>query len=159
MCHSVNTGCSLGTLWFLVSSCFIHIILVIPPTQLPSINSVYSYPVSTLFLCHLQVVYALKYQPFETSCHPLLVPSNCVDRIIRIICLESHGLLSLWSVKRETAGFVWSVAAIVNTAIIRHQYESVTLWLAVYRQSIRLGAKPLEAHDRSFSFATEPLWA
>jgi hypothetical protein len=30
--------------------------------------------------------------------------------------------------------------------------ESVTLRLAVYRQSVRLGAKPLVAHDRGFFF-------
>jgi hypothetical protein len=33
----------------------------------------------------------------------------------------------------------------------------VTLWLAVYLQSVHLGAKPLEAHDQRFLFATEPL--
>jgi hypothetical protein len=31
-----------------------------------------------------------------------------------------------------------------------------TLWLAVYCQSVRLGAKPLEVHDQRF-FSTEPL--
>jgi hypothetical protein len=33
----------------------------------------------------------------------------------------------------------------------------VTLRLAVYRQSLRLGAKLLEAQDQRFFFATEPL--
>jgi hypothetical protein len=35
-------------------------------------------------------------------------------------------------------------------ADIKHQ-ERVTLRLAVYRQSVRLGAKPLEVHDHTFS--------
>jgi hypothetical protein len=33
----------------------------------------------------------------------------------------------------------------------------VTLRLAVYRQSVRLGSKLLAAHDQRFIFATEPL--
>jgi hypothetical protein len=33
----------------------------------------------------------------------------------------------------------------------------VTLRLAVYRQSVLLGVKPLENHDQRFIFATEPL--
>jgi hypothetical protein len=33
----------------------------------------------------------------------------------------------------------------------------VTLWLVVYRQSVCLGAKPLEAHDQIFLI--EPLWS
>jgi hypothetical protein len=33
----------------------------------------------------------------------------------------------------------------------------VTLRLAVYRQSLRLGTKPLEAHDQYFLFSTEHL--
>jgi hypothetical protein len=32
-----------------------------------------------------------------------------------------------------------------------------TLQLAVYRQSVRLGIKPLEIHDQIFFFSTEPL--
>jgi hypothetical protein len=32
----------------------------------------------------------------------------------------------------------------------------VTLWLAVYHQSFRLGTKPLEAHDQSFLFQRNP---
>jgi hypothetical protein len=35
----------------------------------------------------------------------------------------------------------------------------VTLRLTVYRQSVRLGAKPLESHDQQFFFSTEPLWS
>jgi hypothetical protein len=34
---------------------------------------------------------------------------------------------------------------------------TVTLRLAVYRQSVRLGAKPLEPHDQRFFFSPEPL--
>jgi hypothetical protein len=34
----------------------------------------------------------------------------------------------------------------------------VTLRLAVHRQSVRLGTKPLETHDQRFLFWTEPLW-
>jgi hypothetical protein len=30
---------------------------------------------------------------------------------------------------------------------------------AVYRKSVRLGAKPNEAHDHRFVFASEPLWS
>jgi hypothetical protein len=33
----------------------------------------------------------------------------------------------------------------------------ITLRLAVYRQSVRLGAKPLEDHDQNFF--TETLWS
>jgi hypothetical protein len=33
----------------------------------------------------------------------------------------------------------------------------VTLRLAVYRKSVRLGAKPIEDHDQSFFGVTEPL--
>jgi hypothetical protein len=33
----------------------------------------------------------------------------------------------------------------------------VTLWLAVYRESARFGAKPFEVHDQSFFFITELL--
>jgi hypothetical protein len=33
----------------------------------------------------------------------------------------------------------------------------VTLQLAVYRQSVCLGIKPLETHDQRFFFPTEPL--
>jgi hypothetical protein len=38
----------------------------------------------------------------------------------------------------------------------RNSKVKITLRLAVYRQSVRLGAKPHEAEEQSF-FSTEPL--
>jgi hypothetical protein len=35
--------------------------------------------------------------------------------------------------------------------------DRVTLRIAVYRQSVRLGDKPIEAHEQRLFFATEPL--
>jgi hypothetical protein len=35
--------------------------------------------------------------------------------------------------------------------------DKITLRLAVYRQSVSLGVKPLETHDQRIIFSTEPL--
>jgi hypothetical protein len=55
----------------------------------------------------------------------------------------------------------WAIVEVFEPASMRGETlnrVSVTLRMAAYRKSVRLGAKPLEAHDqRSFYFATEPL--
>jgi hypothetical protein len=39
-----------------------------------------------------------------------------------------------------------------DCSLITHFRVRVTLWLAVYCQSVHLGTKPLEAHDQRFIF-------
>jgi hypothetical protein len=51
---------------------------------------------------------------------------------------------------------MFSIVACNNWQSIRVRVR-VTLRLAVYSQSVRLGAKPLEIHDQRFFFVTEPL--
>jgi hypothetical protein len=51
---------------------------------------------------------------------------------------------------------------LVNSVVHPEYYKSdvrvrVTLQLAAYRQSVRLGDKPLEVHDQNFYFSTEHL--
>jgi hypothetical protein len=69
----------------------------------------------------------------------------------------------VYNICSETAGVVYRLAAVVSTAVLRHCVGSnmniifvvkarVTL-LAVYRQSFRLGDKPLETHDQIFYFS------
>jgi hypothetical protein len=60
---------------------------------------------------------------------------------------------------------IWSLDAVSHSDFVISTYEdvitvtvTVTLQLAVYCQSIRLGNKPLETHKQSFYFAAEHLW-
>jgi hypothetical protein len=47
---------------------------------------------------------------------------------------------------------VW-VFVCISPSFLKVRFRvSVTLWLAVYRQSVRLGDKPLETHDQYFFF-------
>jgi hypothetical protein len=52
------------------------------------------------------------------------------------------------------SGFALSNVATLKTVKVK---VKVTLRLAVYRQSVRLGVKPLDTHDQTFSFSTELL--
>jgi hypothetical protein len=56
----------------------------------------------------------------------------------------------------ETSVFVASYDSHVTVEKFNLAYVRVTLRLAVYRQSVRLGVRPLEAHDQRF-FPTELL--
>jgi hypothetical protein len=54
------------------------------------------------------------------------------------------------------AGIRWRCSTTPAHGIISSVKVRVTLRLAVYRQSVRLGLKPLEAHDQRIFLPTEP---
>jgi hypothetical protein len=59
----------------------------------------------------------------------------------------------------KAAMFPWTRCGVEGLvfAVIGLVRVRVTLRLTVYRQSIRLGDKPLETHDQNFYFPTEHL--
>jgi hypothetical protein len=70
----------------------------------------------------------------------------------RFLLLSDIAGLFMWgALSDERTGLSFTIPANPQLKV------EVTLRLAVYRQSVRLGDKPLETHDQNFYFPTEHL--
>jgi hypothetical protein len=100
----------------------------------------------SVFPCRRYVYFTLVSAQVYLRCHGAQVTVDSVHPL-SLHCTKQHlckvyrGFLSLKAMQQ------------VMPQLIQPQLRvRITLWLAVYHQSVRLGVKPLETHDQHFFF-------
>jgi hypothetical protein len=73
--------------------------------------------------------------------------------------LYPQALGSLFVASYDSQGYGGGIRPRLHTGLTNYVKVKVkvTLRLAVYRQSVHIGVKPLETHDQTFLFSTELL--
>jgi hypothetical protein len=75
-----------------------------------------------------------------------------------VVQLYAQALGSLFVASYNSQGYSGGIRTSVYAGNQQLKFNAkVTSWLAVYRQSVQLGAKTLEDHGQIFLFSTEPL--